>query len=1042
MSMYSSIEGTSNLSTVNGIPNVSQYSWTAFEIENYQQLSDYVDACKKYFDDIAATYAHIETLSSSVFAIKIEVDILAALMKKNVADVAKQHSDIDTWHRQIKIWERNISEMYADFDVRQTQVVRIHGEVIAMYTEISRIRDSVLAAETSAWAAEDGARGWFDKSYDLYLELQRGQIYRGIWNPNSSSYPDPKGSNSVWDISLNTGQDSVVFDGKTWFSGERLVYILDTKKYDQITTSTSGVRSINGKVGAVTLDHSDVGALSTTGGVLTGDVISSGLSPKFVLSHTNSPDNVKLFSLSHNSAGNGTFTFSSGTSTASIVTLKAGASGEIYHTGNKPLAGDLNAYTKQEVDAKITDHSYSKLESDTALAEKASVVQLDTAVNLKVDKTTTVNGKSLSANVSLIAGDVGAYTKAEVDAKVPDVSGKVDKTTTVNGKALNADIIISAIDTGGVEVITSTDGTTMTMFTESNPDRDKKIRIYSKDNNFYSVSQDGTVAKFYNDKSYKPTAADFGGLFIEDGNELNFPVGVGESTLHMNYRTKGSEINKIVFHNGKSQLNGYCDIVASEFYAGTGKVYHPGNKPTAKDINALAFDPVRFQDGADFNDAPFNSTSFVYNTALNAPATTPAINLRYTGIDNNYAVDLSGSYSDNKLHYRTCSSGTWNNWHEVLTTEGGSIIGRLAITPTTSFGINIGTSSDGGVGDTILAFQDAGKFYHYFRGKGSTNIETSEGLKLNRGTGLGIDAGSYADINANYPGHIQLAGSGGIGNAGGINGVGFHDDGNTYFWNRKGNTTDYNVIISPNDVTVKKSLTCQSNIIAGKALVVQPQSAGDASAIWLRKAGSSVNNAAITYDQGNKLIIETPSSTHHFESNSIKLDSNLSADGEKNGLVTGRVQIGGDYASWQSRAAGVVIDVPYENDAGAINIAKVTRWGAEHNGAIQLYTSPSDCVMALTLRNNTQHNFQENGNYHMAVGGGGLQRTIASNGDIDGVVWGGWLSAKINVLSDAANIAAKQSKMSSMELHDLRTEVSNLRSEMAELREVLRQLKG
>lgn len=55
----------------------------------------------------------------------------------------------------------------------------------------------------------------------------------------------------------------------------------------------------------------------------------------------------------------------------------------------------------------------------------------------KVDKTTTVNGKALSSNVTLSSSDVGA----------------VPTTRTVNGKALSANITLSADDVGAAEEV-------------------------------------------------------------------------------------------------------------------------------------------------------------------------------------------------------------------------------------------------------------------------------------------------------------------------------------------------------------------------------------------------------------------------------------------------------------------------------------------------------------------------------------------------------------------------------------------------------------
>ncbi|KHT40189.1 phage tail protein, partial [Pectobacterium brasiliense] len=86
--------------------------------------------------------------------------------------------------------------------------------------------------------------------------------------------------------------------------------------------------------------------------------------------------------------------------------------------------------------------------------------------NSRVPSGRTVNGKALSADIALIAGDVGAYTKAETDTRVAtattaannaataaanantNANGRVPSGRTVNGKALSADITLNAGDVG------------------------------------------------------------------------------------------------------------------------------------------------------------------------------------------------------------------------------------------------------------------------------------------------------------------------------------------------------------------------------------------------------------------------------------------------------------------------------------------------------------------------------------------------------------------------------------------------------------------
>ena len=81
---------------------------------------------------------------------------------------------------------------------------------------------------------------------------------------------------------------------------------------------------------------------------------------------------------------------------------------------------DVTEYVNQRVDKLINGASGT---FDT-------LGEIETAVKKKVDNTTTVNNKSLSSNITLVASDVGA----------------VPTTRTVNGKALSGNITLSASD--------------------------------------------------------------------------------------------------------------------------------------------------------------------------------------------------------------------------------------------------------------------------------------------------------------------------------------------------------------------------------------------------------------------------------------------------------------------------------------------------------------------------------------------------------------------------------------------------------------------
>ncbi|WP_427123901.1 phage tail protein [Proteus mirabilis] len=121
---------------------------------------------------------------------------------------------------------------------------------------------------------------------------------------------------------------------------------------------------------------------------------------------------------------------------------------------NKPLsadiiltAGDVGAATPAQVNEAKTAASNAQTVANNA----------NTNANGRVPNTRKVNGKPLSADISLTAGDVGAATPAQVnEAKTAannantNANGRVPNTRKVNGKPLSADINLTAGDVGAL----------------------------------------------------------------------------------------------------------------------------------------------------------------------------------------------------------------------------------------------------------------------------------------------------------------------------------------------------------------------------------------------------------------------------------------------------------------------------------------------------------------------------------------------------------------------------------------------------------------
>lgn len=137
-----------------------------------------------------------------------------------------------------------------------------------------------------------------------------------------------------------------------------------------------------------------------------------------------------------------------------------------------------------------------------------------------------------------------------------------------------------------------------------------------------------------------------------------------------------------------------------------------------KNISAIGFSNERFRDGADFNDAPKNSTSFVYPSAKNSPGFSGSV-LDFSGLGGGYNVEISATYltGGNCISFRTRNgdAGTWNQWFEIYHTGkkptaldvgalpivGGVLNGNLTVKNQIQVGgvgngvLNIGDSDSG-----------------------------------------------------------------------------------------------------------------------------------------------------------------------------------------------------------------------------------------------------------------------------------------------------------------------------------------------------------
>ncbi|MGL5012788.1 MAG: phage tail protein [Bacteroidales bacterium] len=232
--------------------NVGQFGWTGADQGHYNQLIQYVDECRNIYLGLESKLEYIENLLGEVADIDEQIKYVTQKANEVAEDARQTTVDVSrttAMYRQTKDLSDVFDLKYVDFNTKYSDFFVKYPETI----------DAALSASVS----EAGAREWYDKSKDLYDDLKEGQVYRGTWNPKINAYPAHEGTNSVWDVILDDGVLSVDFDGHTWRSGDRLLYVVSASEYQRLATG-SGVSSINGEVGAVTLTAEKVGALGKT----------------------------------------------------------------------------------------------------------------------------------------------------------------------------------------------------------------------------------------------------------------------------------------------------------------------------------------------------------------------------------------------------------------------------------------------------------------------------------------------------------------------------------------------------------------------------------------------------------------------------------------------------------------------------------------------------------------------------------------------------------------------------------------------------------
>ncbi|MGL5013199.1 MAG: hypothetical protein ACRC6V_02765 [Bacteroidales bacterium] len=229
--------------------NVGQFGWTNVDQAHYNQLVQYVDECRKIWLSLEDKIEYIDELLIQLGNIEAQVKYVELMTQAVISakdDTFGYAQEVLRMYTEVRPLYQDFLVKYEDFATKYVDVVAKHGET--------------LVASQRASVSEVNAAKSAKEASDLVDELRKGQVYRGTWNiERENKYPPIPVTNSVWDIILNESSLSFVFNGETWFWGDRLMYLKDENKFIQVE-SGSTVTSVNGKSGAVTLSNKDVGA--------------------------------------------------------------------------------------------------------------------------------------------------------------------------------------------------------------------------------------------------------------------------------------------------------------------------------------------------------------------------------------------------------------------------------------------------------------------------------------------------------------------------------------------------------------------------------------------------------------------------------------------------------------------------------------------------------------------------------------------------------------------------------------------------------------
>jgi hypothetical protein len=317
-----------------------------------------------------------------------------------------------------------------------------------------------------------------------------------------------------------------------------------------------------------------------------------------------------------------------------------------------PNTRKLNNYT---LDSDITliksDVGLSNVDNTSDINKPVSTAQ-QTALNLKVDKTTTVNGYNLSSNINLNKSDVGLSNVDNTSDTSKPVSTqqqtalnlKVDKTTTVNGYNLSSNINLNKSDVG----LSNVDNTS---------DTSKPVSIPQQTALNLKVDKTTTVNGYNLSSNINLNKSDVGLSNVDNTSDTSKPVSTPQQTaLNLKENTSNKNI-----------ANGYAGLDA------TGKLF-------------TSQMPI---------------TGLKYLGVWNANTNTPVITSSVGSSGNYYKVSVNGNTNIDGLN--TWNIGDWiifngSTWDKIdnseLVNSVNGYIGSVVLTKSDVGLSNVDNTSD------------------------------------------------------------------------------------------------------------------------------------------------------------------------------------------------------------------------------------------------------------------------------------------------------------------------------------------------------------